>query len=102
MDQSWSSLESRSRRSVLFRLFGASEKGAVSRGRPGRPNEYDWEALYIEIAVRADLDGLPLKQSQLVDDMLQWCVDTLGKEPSESRLKEKIALIYKHPKKAGK
>jgi hypothetical protein len=58
--------------------------------------------MYAEIAVRAELDGLPDSQAELVDAMAQWWLNRGGEQPSESVLKEKIAPIYRHPRKAGK
>jgi len=89
--------------------------GGASRGEPGpglsrinqerprgRPPKFSWEEFYAEIAVRADLDGLPPTQADLTRAMSEWCLKHWGEEPSESLLKEKIAPIYRHPRKAGK
>ena len=65
-----------------------------SRARRGRPPEYDWDKFVIEIIRIADLDGLPGKQSELKERMLQWCEDTWGKQPAESAVKRRISDIY--------
>jgi hypothetical protein len=75
---------------------------AFTTFKSGRPTLYDWPTFYVEIIVRADLDGLPAKQAELVRDMLEWCQRHWKKEPSESLVKEKIAPIYRHPRKAKK
>ncbi|HKH83904.1 MAG TPA: hypothetical protein VKA25_09490 [Gemmatimonadales bacterium] len=75
----------------------------INQERPrGRPPKFSWEEFYAEIAVRADLDGLPPTQADLTRAMSEWCLKHWGEEPSESLLKEKIAPIYRHPRKAGK
>ncbi len=66
----------------------------IARSRGGRPLEYDWDAFVIEIIRIADLDGLPEKQSELKERMLQWCEDTWGKQPAESSVKSRISHIY--------
>lgn len=60
----------------------------------GRPPEYDWDAFTIEIIRIADLDGLPEKQSELIAEMLQWCENTWGRQPSVSNVKGRISRIY--------
>jgi hypothetical protein len=70
--------------------------------RRGRRPKYPWEDFHAEIAVRADLDELPATQADLVRAMSQWCLEHWGEEPSQSLLKEKIAPIYRHPRKAEK
>ncbi len=66
----------------------------IARSRGGRPPEYDWDAFIIEIIRIADLDGLPDKQSELKEQLLQWCEDTWGKQPAESSVKSRISDIY--------
>ncbi len=70
----------------------APSRNARSRG--GRPPEYDWDAFVIEIIRIADLDGLPDKQSELKERMLQWFEDTEDKQPAESSVKSRISNIY--------
>ncbi len=72
------------------------------RPAPGRRPKYDWDQMYAEIAVRADLDGLPDRQAELVDAMAQWCLDNWGEEPARSGLSEKIAPIYRHLRRVRK
>ena len=67
--------------------------------RPGRKPKYDWDAFFAEIVVRADLDGLPDTQAELERTMADWCLDSWGEQPSESTIRSKVALIYKHPRK---
>ncbi len=72
----------------------AAAPSRIARSRGGRPAEYDWDAFVIEIIRIADLDGLPEKQSELKERMLQWCEDTWGKQPAESSVKSRISHIY--------
>ena len=64
------------------------------RSRGGRPPEYDWDAFIIEIIRIADMDALPEKQSELKEELLQWCENTWGKQPAESSVKSRISNIY--------
>ena len=68
--------------------------------RGGGPRlKYDWESFYIEVAVRAGLDGLPEFQAELVVGMAQWCEEAWGEQPSDSMLKLKLSPLYNHPRK---
>jgi hypothetical protein len=71
-------------------------------GRRGRPPKFNWPAFYAEVAVRADLDGLPGVQAELERAMAQWCSVTWGEEPGEAALRQALSLIYRHPRKARK
>ena len=70
--------------------------------RRGRPRKFNLEALYAEIAVRADLDGLPDTQAELERDIADWCSLTWGEVPGESTLRQYVSPIYRHPRKARK
>jgi hypothetical protein len=70
--------------------------------RRGRPPKFNWPAFYAEVAVRADLDGLPEVQAELEQAMAQWCSVTWGEEPAEATLRQALSLIYQHPRKARK
>ena len=63
----------------------------------GRKPVYDWEAFYIEAAVRIDQDDLPEVQADFEKIMTEWCLDTWEKEPSESTVRSKVSKIYNHP-----
>jgi hypothetical protein len=67
---------------------------ADERSRVGRPPEYNWDALVVEIIRIADMDGLPDKQSELVSQLLQWCENTWERQPAESGIKLKVSRIY--------
>ena len=68
----------------------------------GRPPIYNWSAFFVEIIVRADLDGLPESQAELERSMADWCQDKWGASPGDSTIREKISLIYKHLRKVRK
>ena len=82
----------------LFEIFG-SESVKPKASPAGAKRKYDWDAFYVEIAVRADLDNLPETSAELQRDMAEWCLDTWGKEPGESSIKKYVAPIYQHPRK---
>ncbi len=93
----------------LFEIFPApaeekrQEADTSNLSRPGPKPKYDWNAFYAEIAVRADLDGLPETAADLSRKMAEWCMNEWGENgvPGETMLKEKISPIYKHPHKVG-
>ncbi len=64
-----------------------------------RAPKYDWDTFFAEIAVRADLDGLPGTQADLERDMAGWCLEHWGEQPSESTIRSKVSGIYRHPRR---
>jgi hypothetical protein len=79
--------------------FGSQKTGSTpkkqARNKGGRPAEYDWDAFTIEIIRIADLpDGLPEKQADLVNMMIEWFSRTYDGEPAESAVKQRISKIY--------
>lgn len=70
--------------------------------RRGRPRKFNLPAFYAEIAVRADLDGLPDTQAELEREMAEWCSLTWGEVPGESTLRQYVSPIYCHSRKARK
>jgi len=68
----------------------------------GRPPKYDWLAFHAEIAIRADLDGLPDTQAELERAMAEWCLRTWGREPPESMVRDNVSRIYRERRKARK
>lgn len=90
-------------RDDLSRWIGEDE-GDSSNTDPvkksgGRKPQYDWEAFYVEIAVKADLDSLPETQAELEKAMASWCLDNWEKRPAESTIRSKIAPIYQHSRR---
>ena len=68
----------------------------TTKSKGGRPQEYDWDALTIEIIRIANSpDGLPESQAALVEQLLQWCENTWGKQPAESSVKARISKIFR-------
>ncbi len=75
---------------------------APTTRKRGRPPTYDWSAFFVEIIVRADLDGLPDSQAELERSMADWCQQTWDVSPGDSTIREKISPIYNHLRKARK
>src|SRR6476659_5505666 len=50
--------------SDLVLRYQSQEVAPSDLKRRGRRPEYDWDAFYAELTVRADLDGLPAVQSE--------------------------------------
>ena len=72
-----------------------SENDRPSKSKGGRPREYDWDALTIEIIRIANSpDGLPETQSELIERLLQWCENAWGKQPADSSVKSRVSKIY--------
>ncbi len=65
------------------------------RKKGGRPEKYDWDEFWIEVARIANLpDGLPERQGKLVRDMLDWCAKTWEEIPGETTVKDRIRRLY--------
>jgi len=75
---------------------------APTTKKRGRPPIYDWSAFFVEIIVRADLDGLPDSQAELERSMADWCQQTWDASPGDSTIRDKISPIYNHPRKVRK
>lgn len=87
---------------VFPRLVGHSEEELPGPKR-GRPRKYDWDRFYVELAVKADLDGLPDAQAACEQWAQTWFEKIYTDSPAVSLIREKVAPIYSHPrKKAGK
>ena len=65
------------------------------RKKGGRPEKYDWDEFWIEVARIANLpDGLPERQGELVRHMLDWCAQTWEEIPGETTVKDRIRRLY--------
>jgi hypothetical protein len=79
-------------------LGGESQQQARPSDRRGRPRKWDWDAFYREIIRLANTpDGLPEKQSDLVQIMKEWCQEEWGDEPSDSLVRDHISKVYNDP-----
>ncbi len=68
--------------------------GATPIERRGRKRKFDWDSFYIEVALIADLDGLPAKQADLEKQMAYWCLENWGEEPGVSAIRGKLSKVY--------
>ena len=57
--------------------------------------------MYVEIAVNADLDGLPDTQAKLETQMAAWFPERFKVQPAQAALRDKIAPIYRHRRKSA-
>ncbi len=59
---------------------------------PGVQSRYDWDGFYAEIICRVHDRGLPAKQKELIDEMLDWFLNRSanGEAPDESTIRKKI------------
>ncbi len=71
--------------------------------RTGAPRVYDWDAAYrYIISIANSVDGLPEKQSELIEQVAQWFECKYQKQPGASVLKERITAIYKQLPSKGR
>ena len=70
------------------------ENGLVRRvvSGPGAQTRYDWDGFYCEIICRVQERGLPTKQKELIDDMVDWFLSRSvnGDAPDDSTIRKKI------------
>lgn len=70
------------------------ENGLVRRvvSGPGAQTRYDWDGFYCEIICRMHDKGLPEKQKDLIDDMVEWFLgrSVNGDAPDPSTIRKKI------------
>lgn len=68
----------------------------AQRNLGGRPPKHAWHEFYEQVISLANRpDGLPERQSDLINIMAQWCHDTWGDEPASSLLRDKVSRIYR-------
>jgi hypothetical protein len=73
-----------------------SEPESPVRNKGGRPAKYDWDAFMVEIIrIANSIDGLPDRPADLVKMMQEWFHKTIGEEPAESAVKQRVYRIYK-------
>lgn len=88
---------------VAIRLDGLMEwlDGSTSKGaKRGRRDKFEWEDFWVEVAIRADLDGLPHTQADFNRDMLAWCQNKWDDVPGDSTIREKLGVLYRRLKAA--
>jgi len=94
---------------TLFELFPKDVKPssdqpkelAAPRAKPGAPPKYNWDLIWAELVVRADLDNMPESQAECIRQMSEWCMDRFNESPSETVWKEKLRFVYRHHRKGG-
>jgi hypothetical protein len=74
---------------------GVEPRSPTPKNQGGRPLEHDWNGMTIEIIRIAHYDSLPEKQSELVNQLLQWFQDNYSNEPAQSSVKDRVSKIYK-------
>jgi hypothetical protein len=72
-----------------------SQPRAIGRTRRrGRRPQYDWQIFAAEMVSRA-IAAPPTSQADFEREMLEWCLETWGREPSESQVREWVAPAFK-------
>jgi len=88
--------------SKLTAYLSSANESANLPAKLGAPAKYNWDLIWAELVVRADLDNLPSTQAECIRDISQWCGDRFGDAPGDTRLKEKLKLVYRHHRKVSK
>jgi hypothetical protein len=65
-----------------------------ARSRGGRPEDYPWDDIWIEVCRYIHYRGLPPTQAELMRHLQQWCENRLDKQPGDSTLKPKLRKLY--------
>ncbi len=104
--EAWATIFSFRNVTVDFSKLSANRSG-VKDGTPppvkrGAPPKYNWDLIWAELVVRADLDNLPSTQAECIRNISEWCIERYGDAPSETTLKEKLKYVYGHHRKVGK
>jgi hypothetical protein len=73
----------------------------VETKKGGRPQTIEWDWIYREIIIEADLHGLPEDQGDLIKVIGKRYKQKFGKHVGRSTLQEKISPIYNDPRKKG-
>lgn len=83
---------------TLMPARGNAEDGDPSpKNKGGAPGKWDWDGCMLEIVRIANgIDGLPEKQSELVDQLARWFVSQVGEHPSESQIRVRTSRVYKY------
>lgn len=71
-----------------------------TESKVGRPVEHDWEAFWIEVAVRMGLNGLEdVTRRELQTYMQIWCAEHSTNPPDDSTIRRKLAKLYARARK---
>jgi hypothetical protein len=73
---------------------GSSTPTIAPKSKGGAPAKYDWDAMWIEAVRIVHAEGLPENPADLRRKLLQWFVDTKGRAPGETVMKEKMTALY--------
>ena len=62
--------------------------------RRGAPQQFDWDAVWVELCAVIFLDGLPSTQTELVQHIAAWLESQGKKVPDDSTIKKKIRPLW--------
>jgi hypothetical protein len=83
-------------RADIDRLWPASQTAPSRHNSGGRPPEFDWEEILIEMARIVHHEGLPQKQADMVGRLQEWYAKRhAGKEPGLTEMKSRVSRLYK-------
>jgi hypothetical protein len=80
-------------RDSLLGCFSAKDR--VPKNVGGRPPKWNWEEFWLELCARVHEEGLPAKQTEMVEVMEQWFVDQRGDHPAESEIKKRVSRLWR-------
>lgn len=73
-----------------------SEKVSVKAGVASRPLKHDWDAFWIEVARKANLDGLePEHRPSLRRHLIEWWQLNSGSPPEPTTIDKKLTMLYR-------
>ena len=64
------------------------------KARTGRPEEFPWEDIWIEVCRFIHENGIPTTHAELIQYLQQWCENRYGRQPGDSTLKPKVRKLY--------
>lgn len=81
---------------ALIKLANERPPSATRMGSGGRPPEYDWEEILIEMARINHSEGLPETQATMTQRIQTWyATNHNGLEPGTTELKKRVSKFFK-------
>jgi hypothetical protein len=70
------------------------EQLRFATARSGRPEEFAWDDIWIEICRQIYEGGVPATAAELMRHVQGWCEIQFGKQPGDSTLKPKLRKLF--------
>ena len=81
----------------MHRFEAEHELFRYSHSGQGPERKYDWDGFYVEIIKRVHFHGVPEKQADLVDQMIEWFArrSETGEAPDISTIRKRITPVWR-------